>query len=336
MKDVAALAGVATKTVSRVLNGESNVAPDLAARVHEAARKLSYRTNLAASSLRRGDKRTATIGLLLENVSNPFSAALLRAVEDQARERGVQILIGSLDEDPDRERELAITLIDRRVDGLVMVPAAADQSYLLAERKLGMSIVFLDRAPGFLAADAVVSDNRGGAMAAVDHLCSFGHQRIGYLGDNPAIVTAAERFDGYQLALQRAGLRLDPLIVRHNLRTVDAAAQAAAEILSLPDPPTALFTSQNLITIGTVKALRHQHRQDAVALVGFDDFLLADILVPGVTVITQDTSRLGRLATQLLFARLDGDDSPPRTHVIPIDMIVRGSGEIKPHQASSP
>jgi LacI family transcriptional regulator len=216
------------------------------------------------------------------------------------------------------------------------VPAAADQSYLLAERKLGMSIVFLDRAPGFLAADAVVSDNRGGAMAAVDHLCSFGHQRIGYLGDNPAIVTAAERFDGYQLALQRAGLRLDPLIVRHNLRTVDAAAQAAAEILSLPDPPTALFTSQNLITIGTVKALRHQHRQDAVALVGFDDFLLADILVPGVTVITQDTSRLGRLATQLLFARLDGDDSPPRTHVIPIDMIVRGSGEIKPHQASPP
>src|SRR5260370_29087211 len=112
MKDVAALAGVAIKTVSRVMNDEPTVAPELATRVHDAAAKLGYRPNLTASSLRRGDRRTATIGLLLEDVANPFSAALLRAVEDVARERRVQILIGSLDEDPAREREMAITLID--------------------------------------------------------------------------------------------------------------------------------------------------------------------------------------------------------------------------------
>ena len=336
MKDVAALAGVAIKTVSRVMNGDPTVAPDRAARVRDAAGKLGYRPNLTASSLRRGDRRTATIGLLLEDVANPFSAALLRAVEDEARERRVQILIGSLDEDPDRERELAITLIDRGVDGLVIVPAAADQSYLVAERKLGIGVVFLDREPRFLAADAVVSGNRDGAAAAVDHLRSFGHRRIAYLGDSLTIATAAQRFDGYQHALERAGRQADPLIIRHGLSTVDAAMQAAAGMVSLPDPPTALFASQNLVTIGAVKALLRAGVQERIALVGFDDFPLADVLAPGITVITQDTARLGRLAAQLLFARLDGDDSPPRTHVVPTGLVVRGSGEIRPAPAMAP
>jgi LacI family transcriptional regulator len=295
MKDVAALAGVAIKTVSRVMNGDPTVAPDLAARIRDAAGKLGYRPNLTASSLRRGDRRTATIGLLLDDVANPFSAALLRAVEDVARERRVQILIGSLDEDPDRERDMAITLIDRGVDGLVIMPAAPDQSYLVAERRLGTRVVFVDREPRFLDADAVVSSNRLGAVAAVNHLCSFGHRRIAYLGDSPAI-----------------------------------AIRATTDILGLADPPTALFASQNLVTIGTVKALRQSCLQETIALVGFDDFPLADVLVPGITAVTQDVAQLGCVATQLLFARLDGDDSPARTHVVPTGMVTRGSGEIRP------
>ena len=333
MKDVAALAGVAIKTVSRVMNGEPTVAPDLAARVHDAADKLGYRPNLTASSLRRGDRRTATIGMLLDDVANPFSAALLRAVEDEARQRQVQILIGSLDHDPERERELAITLIDRGVDGLVIVPAAADQSYLIAERNLGTCVVFLDREPRLLIADAVVSANRSGAAAAVDHLRSSGHQRIAYLGDSLTIATAGQRFEGYQQALERAGLGTDPLIVRHELRTVEAAMQAAASLLGLPRPPTAVFASQNLVTIGVIKALRQAGMQQTVALVGFDDFPLADALTPGITVIRQNVQQLGHLATQLLFGRLDGDASPPRTHVVETSLVVRGSGEIKPGPA---
>jgi len=333
MKDVAALAGVAIKTVSRVMNGDPTVAPELAARIRAAAGKLGYRPNLTASSLRRGDRRTAMIGLLLEDVSNPFSAALLRAVEDEARRRQVQILIGSLDEDPVRERELAIALIDRGVDGLLIVPTGPDHSYLVAERRLGTRVVFVDREPRFLDADAVVSDNWHGAAAAVDHLLSFGHRRIAYLGDNAGITTAAHRFDGYSRALERAGLAADPSIIRHGLRTIEAAAAAATGLFGLPDPPTALFAGENLVTIGAVKALRRAGLAETVALVGFDDFLLADILVPGVTVITQDTAQLGRLATQLLFARLDGDDSPARKHVVPTGMLTRGSGEIRPASA---
>jgi LacI family transcriptional regulator len=144
------------------------------------------------------------------------------------------------------------------------------------------------------------------------------------------VATAAQRFEGYQRALEQAGLKADPRLVRHGLCTVEAAMQATTEMMSLADPPTALFAGQNLVTIGTVRALHWAGLQDRVALVGFDDFLLADVLVPGITVITRDAAQLGRLATQLLFARLDGDDSPTRTHVVPASMITRGSGEIRP------
>ena len=329
MRDVAALAGVAIKTVSRVMNGEPSVAPELAARVRNAADMLGYRPNLTASSLRRRDRRSATIGLLLEDVSNPFSAALLRSIEDEARERGVELLIGSLDEDSDRERELAQTLIDRQVDGLIMVPASRDQSYLFAERRRGVCVVFLDRMPRLFEADAVVSDNRGGAVTAVEHLLAGDHRRIGYLGDRLGIHTAAERFRGYELTLERAGIAVDQAIVRSDLRTAEAAARATRSLLDQTHPPTALFASQNLVTIGAVQALHQLGLQHSVALVGFDDFLLADCLEPGVTVIAQDTASLGRLAARRLFARLDGDQSPPSTFALPIQMIERGSGEIR-------
>ena len=151
MRDVAALADVSLKTVSRVINGETTVAPELAERVRRAATRLDYRPNLTASSLRRTDGKTRTVGLLLEDVSNPFSATLYRAVENVAAQRGVQVLAASLDEDPDRERELVMSLIARRVDGFIIVPAGDDQSYLVNERRAGTTFVFADRqapAPG--------------------------------------------------------------------------------------------------------------------------------------------------------------------------------------------
>jgi LacI family transcriptional regulator len=328
MREVAALAGVAVKTVSRVVNGVSTVDPLLAARVQEAAGKLGYRPNLTASNLRRGDGRTATIGMLVEDAANPFSSALTRTVENMARERGVLVLIGSLDEDPARERELAGALIDRRVDGLVIVPAGSDHSYLMREQRAGTALVFIDREPKLLAADAVVSDNRQGAIDAVNHLLAAGHRRIAYLGDRLSIPTAAQRFAGYTHALEVAHLDMDSRIVRHGVGGVDAAIEATEELLALADPPTAVFTSQNLVTIGASRALRAAGRQESVAQVGFDDFPLADMLRPGITVIAQDIEGLGRRAAEILFARLDGDQAPTQTFTLPTRLIARGSGEI--------
>ncbi|MEY9840855.1 LacI family DNA-binding transcriptional regulator [Streptacidiphilus sp. EB103A] len=328
MKDVAALAGISIKTVSRVVNGVSTVDPELAARVQEAARKLGYRPNLTASNLRRRDGRTATIGMLVEDAANPFSAALMRAVENIARSRGVLVLFGSLDEDPARERELVGALLDRRVDGLVIVPAGLDHSYLVTEQQAGTRLVFVDREPSLLNADAVVSDNRHGAITAVEHLLAAGHRRIAYLGDQISIPTAAQRFDGYQHALGFARIPLDPALIRHGLRTAEAAEQTVEQLLALPDPPTALFTSQNLVTIATCRALRRLRRHHAVAMVGFDDFPLADMLEPGISVIAQDADALGRLAAGTLFRRLDGDTSQAGTLTVPTRLIRRGSGEL--------
>jgi len=329
MRDVAALAGVAIKTVSRVVNGVTTVDPVLAARVTEAADKLGYRPNLTASNLRRSDGRTATIGMLVEDAANPFSAALTRTVENAARERGVLVLIGSLDEDPARERELVSALIDRRVDGLVIVPAGRDHSYLIKEQRAGTCLVFLDREPQLLDADAVVSDNRQGAINAVKHLLDAGHRRIAYLGDRTTVATAVQRFAGYRHALELAHIEVDEEIVRHQASTVEAAIEATEQLLRLPHPPSALFTSQNLVTIGASRALRTLGLHQTVAHVGFDDFPLADMLQPGISVIAQDIEALGKLAAEILFRRLDGDQSPSRTFTVPTRLIVRGSGEIR-------
>jgi LacI family transcriptional regulator, galactose operon repressor len=328
MREVAALAGVAVKTVSRVVNGVSTVDPAIAARVRDAADKLGYRPNLTASNLRRADGRTGTIGMLIEDAANPFSAALMRAAENVARRRGALVLFGSLDEDPDRERELAGALIDRRVDGLVIVPAAHDHSYLVREQRAGTRLVFVDREPRFLDADAVVADNRQGAINAANHLLERGHRRIAYLGDRLSITTAAQRFDGYRHALEFARIPVDPQIVRHETGAVDAAIKATHELLRLPDPPTALFTSQNLVTIGASRALRELGFQDRVAMIGFDDFPLSDMLRPGISVIAQDAEGMGRLAAETLFRRIDGDSSPTGTFTVATRLITRGSGEI--------
>jgi LacI family transcriptional regulator len=328
MRDVAALAGVSLKTVSRVVNGAPTVDADLAARVRRAASQLNYRHNMTASNLRRGDRRSFMIGLMLEDVSNPYSSSIYRAVENVARERGVGLLAGSVDEDPVRERELAATLVARRVDGLIVAPAGRDHSYLREEQEVGTAVVFVDRPPALLPADSVMADNKDGAIAAVRHLVGHGHRRIAFLGDLTSIATAHDRYAGYSETLRQAGLAEDPALVLHDLHTADAAENALIRLLNGPEPPSAVFSSQNLITMGTVRALRACGAQRRIALVGFDDLPLADLLDPPVTVVAQDVLAIGTLAARTLFRRIDGDTSQVRTHIVPTRLIERGSGEI--------
>ncbi|HEX4791475.1 MAG TPA: LacI family DNA-binding transcriptional regulator [Actinospica sp.] len=331
MKEVAALAGVSLKTVSRVVNEVPTVDPALVAKVRAAMDRLGFRPNLAASNLRRGDGRTHTIGLLVEDVANPFSAAVHRAVENYAAQRGVLVLGSSLDEDPERERRMVRTLVARRVDGLIIVPASDDHRYLVAEQEAGTAVVFVDRLPNPLIGDAVVTDNREAAIAGVEELIAAGHRRIAYLGDTESLPTARDRYAGYRDALRAAaadGCVIDPELVVHGLRTTKAADEAVSALLSRHDAPTALFSSQNLVTIGAVQALHRLGLHHRVGIVGFDDFPLAQLLDPGVTVLAQQPSEIGKLAAELLFRRMAGDASPAMAHVIPSVLIPRGSGEI--------
>jgi LacI family transcriptional regulator len=330
MREVATLAGVSLATVSRVINAEGTVRPDLAERVQEAVALLGYRRDLTATNLRRADRQSASIGIVFDDVANPFHASVLRGVETIARTRGVLPLVGSSDEDPDRERELAEAFLSRRVDGLIVVPSGTDHSYLRADRDAGLALVFVDRPPAFIDADCVLSDNSGGASAATEHLIAAGHRRIGFLGDQRRIFTATERLRGYRDALSRRGIAYDDDLVRMELRSGAAASEAAADLLRLDDPPTALFSGQNLITIGAIERLRRLDVHHSVALVGFDDLTLADAVEPGLTVVAQDAGELGRLTAERLFARLDGDGGPTRQVIVPTRLIERGSGELAP------
>jgi LacI family transcriptional regulator len=330
MKDVASLAGVSLATVSRVMNGRDDVRADLAARVHDAVGVLGYRRDLTASNLRRTDRASATLGLIIEDVANPFFSSVHRGVEDVARTQGVLTFAGSSDEDPDRERELAEAFSARGVDGLVIVPCSSDQGYLTRDRDAGTALVFVDRPPRFIDADAVVTDNAGGARAAVAHLIAAGHRRVAFLGDRPSVFTAAERRRGYRDALAAAGIPTEPALERVGLVDSAAAERAARELLLAPEPPSAIFAGQNLITIGTMRALRQLGLQRDVALIGFDDVTLADMVEPGVTVVLQDPYELGRQAAELLFSRLGGFTGESRLIVVPTQLVPRGSGEIEP------
>ncbi|ASU85142.1 LacI family transcriptional regulator [Nocardiopsis gilva YIM 90087] len=331
MRDVAALAGVSIKTVSRVINGVSSVAPPLREKVQQAIDQLEFQPNLAASNLRRTDRRTGQIALLLEDLSNPYSATLTRTIEDVARAHNTLVVAGSVDEDPQREIELARAFTQHRADGLVIVPTTSDQAYLHSEVRVGTPLVFVDRPPRGILADSVLSTNTDGAAQAVRHLVDHAHRRIAYLGDYSSISTAEQRFRGYQEEMGRNGLPIDPRLVRHDLHDIEAAVSAARELLALDDPPTALFTSQNLVTIGALTALRSLGLQHRVAVVGFDDFPLGDLLDPAVTVVAQDVPRIGATAARLLFERIEASDQlPPREHLVPTRFLVRGSGEIPP------
>jgi LacI family transcriptional regulator len=330
MRDVAAVARVSIKTVSRVVNGEAGVSSTLARRVTAAAERLDYRHNMTASSLRRSNGRSATIGVVIEDVANPFSSALHRSIEDVAVSRGVLVLAGSSDEDENRERQLVSAFASRRVDGLIIQPCSHDHSYLLAERKAGTALVFVDRPPSYLDADTVVTDNAAGVRRGVRHLIEQGHRRIAYLGDLRTIATAAERHRGYVEELTAHRIKPEERLVRMDLRGIGKAEEAVTQMLAGARPPTALFAGQNLITIGAFRALRRLRLHKKIALIGFDDILLADLLEPAITVIAQDPAGIGRAAAEALFRRLDGDSSASQHHIVRTTLIKRGSGEIPP------
>ncbi|QHC60731.1 substrate-binding domain-containing protein [Rathayibacter sp. VKM Ac-2760] len=331
MKHVAALAGVGIKTVSRVVNGEPNVSAATIERVQAAARQLQYQPDLHAGNLRRSNGRTNTLGLLVGSVANPFSGAVHRAVEDLANERGVAVFASSLDDDPARERSSVNAFVSRRVDGLILTTVAPSQAYLGVEIDRGTPAVFVDRVPTGITADAVITDNAAGIARAVGHLASFGHERIAFLGDRPEIFTARERERGFLEEMARRGLPVLPGFVRHGAHDEHAAEEMATELLAQETPPTAIIGGQNLVTIGVLAALRRRQEHGRVALIGFDDIPLAELLHPAVSVIAQNPGLMGRTAAERVFLRLDGEDEPAQTFVIPTTLIARGSGEVPVH-----
>ena len=329
MRDVADAAGVSLKTVSRVVNLEPGVDARTSARVGAAINALGYRRNDAAANLRKGIPM-ATIGLIIEDLANPFYATLARAVEEVAIRHEHAIVMASSAEEPERERKVVFDMLQRGVEGLLMVPAGRDHRYLLTELSLGTKVVFLDRGPVGIDADSVVLDNARGTREAVEHLIAHGHRRIAFVGDPIEVDTSRERLDGYRAALDAAGIPFDPALVRMGPPRESLIQAATRQLLAMPDAPTAIFGQNNRNALSIIRAMRSLTA--TVAFISFDDFELADMLPVPVTVVAYDPGEMARAAAELLFARLAGDSRPPQRILVPTRLVVRGSGEILPRR----
>ena len=320
MKDVASRAGVALKTVSRVVNGEAGVTPATASRVQGAIEDLGFRRNESARLLRTG--QTATLGFIAEDSADPDQAALYRGLEDVAAERGFLVYAGSTHRDPAREERLALALCARRVDGMVIVPGSGDHGYLVTEIEAGVAAVFALRPPGDTAlGDRVVIDERGGAKAAVAHLIAHGHRRIGFVGGDSGAWRSRRLVLGYTEAMAAAGLPVNEAWL-----ALTPGELAGASV-------TAVLCGSRAQTARALRALAAPGapgRTRRMAVIGFGELELADLVQPGITVVSYDAARIGRTAGELLVRRLAGDTTPPRLVELPATLIPRGSGEFPP------
>ena len=261
---------------------------------------------------------------MIEDLANPFYSAIAHAVEQYAHDRGHALLIGSCEEDPARERALVLRML-RSIDALLLVPAGDDHRYLMPEQQAGTPMVFIDRPPRGIDADSVLADNAGGARRGVAHLIAHGHRRIGFVGESAERYTAAQRLAGYHEALTDAGIGFDPALVGVSAGDPEGAARA---LLAGDARPTALFCADNRHTVGALRAVRTS--AEPVALLGFDDFELAELLPVPVSVVRFDVNALGATAARLAYGRVDGERGVPAREVVPCELVARGSGELAP------
>lgn len=328
MRDVARVAGVSLKSVSRVINGDAGVSSELTACVEAAVSRLQYQQNLHARTLRRADSKSGTIGLLMADAANPFCAQLHRAIEDEALDRGVLVFTGSSDQNREREHKLMSAFSGQRVDGLIIVATTRDAGLLARERLTGTAVVIVDGSQSDPDVDCVVTDDYLGVRIGVAHLIDQGHRHIAYLGPRGPADSAARRYQGFIDELNAHGVRLEPRLVRLNLADVGETRSAAAELVSLSCAPTALFTANCATTMGCNLAVQASGLGLRVAVVGFDDGLHLDSAEARITVVARDPTAMGHAAARLLFRRIDGDPSHPVHVTLPPKLIPRGSGEI--------
>jgi LacI family transcriptional regulator len=323
LKDVAREANVSQKTASRVLNEERYVRPEVRDRVKDAIGRLGYRSNDVARTLKLGTTRT--IGLVIADISNPFYAACAQGVARVARQRGYSVILSASDEGLQAEREYVELLVRQRIAGLLLVPAAGDHSYLSSERSRGLPVVALDRPLVGIDSDAVLVENEAGMLAMTAHLVAHGCRRIAILSGSPDIYTYSTRLQGYRRALEAAGIAeririIDP--------TVEGATAATMELMSEPDPLDSICCVSNRVTVGVLAALGRLGISvpDDLAVIGFDDFELSDVVRPRVTMVRQPANELGMRAASLLIDRIEGyEDGPPRVVTLPVELMVRDS-----------
>jgi LacI family transcriptional regulator len=326
IRDVARLAGVSTMTVSRVVNNSGYTSRETRLRVEQAVAELGYVPNAVARHLR--SKRTKTLALVVSDITNPFFTTIARGVEDVAGPRGFGVMFCNTDESETEETGYLRMLIQRQVDGVLLVPASSSAEPLRLLRAHDVPVVVLDRRVRSGGVDQVRCDSEDGAHTLARHLIELGHRRIAMLSGRRSISTAVDRVGGYQRALTEAGIPVDPQLVRYGGYGLAGGFLMAQEVLATSPRPTALLAANNFIAFGALRALREARLRvpDDMSLVCFDDLPEEWLIDPFLTVVDQPAYEMGRQAAELLFERLDaGVRTPSRSIIMPGKFIVRRS-----------
>jgi len=319
MREVAAAAGVSAKTVSRVFNADPHVTPETRARVEVALRQLNYVPNAVATTFRTG--RSPVVGIAVPDIVDPFFAAIAKSVGRLATQHGMSTVVTSLGEDMQEEADVVGRLLSQSLSGLIIAPVAADHGYL-EPWKDRLPIVFVDRRPGRLAADSFTEDDHGGALMATRHLAEHGHRRIAFVSDTPDLPTSHSRLMGYRAALDAAGIGENADYEVYGAVDRGSAAGVVRKLMELADPPTAIMSSNARTSMALVPALREHE----LAIVGFGDFPMADMLDPAMTVIDQDPYARSTLAAQRVGYRLGHPGRRYRRRtVLPVTLVERAS-----------
>ena len=324
--DVAREARVSASTVSHVINETRFVSDQVKQRVHAAMEALNYQPNVIARSLRT--RETLTVGVVVSDVTNPFFTSIVRAIEDEVLKQGYSIILCDTDEKPEREQAYLRLLMGRRVDGLIVAPSSGNADLLRSAIESGLPVVLLDRSIPGLTADVVLSDNESGAFDAVSYLIGMGHRRIGIIAGRLEVSTGADRMAGYVRAIRTHGIPADESLIEVAKFKRDIAYDKTMKMLNRAEPPTALFVCNNVMTAGTMAALKAAGKKvpEDISVIGFDDSEWAALMDPPLTVVAQPIVELGTRAAQTLMRRISrGRVKTPRAVVLKPELILRDS-----------
>lgn len=326
MNDVAEAAGVSIATVSAFLNGTSNVSPQSTQRIETAIRETGYKRNAIARSLKMGT--THTVGLTIPHITNPFFTQIVSVIQQAFDRAGYAVMLFCTDEQLHNQDEQIRLLLDRMVDGLLVARVGDDATFKQLVDGARVPVVLIDRLCQGVEVDSVTLDNRQAVFEAISYLISLGHRRIGYISGIVDISTIHDRGEGYRQALQAAGLPLDPELMQLGDFHEGDGYRAAMRLLMLPDRPTAMFSANNPMVVGAMKAMRDLGLKcpDDISVACFDDFAWADVFEPQMTTVAQPVEAIGEQAAQLLLERLQGRaPSEPRRLVLKGRLMVRNS-----------
>ncbi|MEA3485180.1 MAG: LacI family DNA-binding transcriptional regulator [Candidatus Aerophobetes bacterium] len=326
IKEVAKEANVSFSTVSRVIRNAKNVHPKTRKKVLRAIKKLNYHVDAGARGMVK--RQTKTIGVCISDISNPFYPLLVRGVENTINKFGYNLLLCNTDENGEKEEVYLKLILEKRVDGLIIAPTGQDISYLKEFTRRNIPIVFIDRKTEGIPADAVCADNVQGAFSAVEHLIKLGHKRVAMIAGLKAVTTTQERIQGYLEALRAYHIKADDSLMVEGSSKIEGGIKATEVLFKLSSPPTAIFSSNNLMTLGALVALKRLGKNvpKDVAIVGFDDLEWAEVLNSPLTAVSQPTYTIGTTAAQLLIQRLLGEGpAKKQTIVLKTELIIRRS-----------